>query len=494
MAIVGLVSATVGGIVVHFVFDRPQQSVAQTTASSGDSDHGHEGEHDEEEDGATIRLSKEMWAAARLKVEPAERRSMDLGTWATGKVTLNDDRTAHIYSITEGRAHEVPVSLGDKVQFGQVLAIIDSREVGSAKLELYQARLQEEFARKTNDFAQRVKTNASELIEALSSKKSPAEIDAQLGDKAIGKYREQLLGAYAELIRSRADYERLESVASSGAVAGKQFIAAEASYRVAEANFDSVMEQLRFSIPQDALQAEQSLRQAMQSVDVAKAKLSILGYSNAQLDELKPGETGEQLSHYEVRAPFAGTIIAKNAVLGERVGTDTEMFQISDLSTVWVQADIYQKDLPTIQNLKETFLFRAPTGSDGSMHTHQATIFYRGEVIDPNTRTLRLRAIIDNRDGHIKPGMFVEIEIPGESSGDMLVVPESAVQVLRGRQVVFVQGDDETSFRVAPIVAGRSGGGFVSVQQGLDVGDRVVTSGAFALKSEMMKGEISHGH
>jgi len=490
-----IMSALVAGGAVYLTvpwwLDRPAAEADGSHDNHGD-EHGGGGAHDEEEN-SVVRLPKEMWEASRLKVAPAKRQSMTISTWATGKVMLNADRAANIFSITEGRAHEVPVGLGQRVEQGQVLAIIDSREVGSAKLALYQARLQEEFARQENDFAQRVKKNASDLIEALSAGKSVEEINSQLGQKPIGKYRNQLLGAHAELIRARADYDRIKPIAETGAVPGSQLIQVEASFRSAEASYNAVIEQLRFSIPQDALRAEQAHRQAQQAVDVAKAQLNILGYSEDQLRTLKPGNVGEDLSHYEVKSPFAGTVISKSVVLAERVGTDTEMFRIADLSTVWVQADIYQKDLPAIAQLGKTLRFRAPSTDNGTMHTHQGKIFYHGDVIDAKTRTLLLRALADNEDGHLKPGMFVEIEIPGEKSTIALAIPESAVLEIDNQTVVFVQ-ESETNFRKVPVIVGPANNGMVPVQEGLKEGDVVVTSGAFSLKSELLKGEISHGH
>ena len=493
-----IASAIVAGAIVYFTM--PYWSGGN--ALSGDNgpveehDEGqHDGEdHDESEgDERIVELPKDMWKAAKLTVERVEMQSITGRTWATGKVMLNEDRTAHIYSITEGRAHKVLVQLGEQVKKGQVLAVIDSREVGTAKLELHQARLQEDFARQANAFAQRFKTNALELIQALDDGASPEQIDKTLGKKPIGKYREQLLGAYTALRKARIDYDRIDSVAASGAIPAKRLTEAEAILNSAQATFGAVVEQLKFAVPQDALEAEQALQQASQSVEVAKAKLQILGYSEEELKDIKPDSDGDHLSHYEVVAPFAGTIIAKNVVLAERVGTDTEMFQLADLSTIWIQADIYQKDLPAISRLGDKLTFRAPRIDDDSLHTHTADIFYRGDVLDPDTRTLRLRAATENDDRHLKPGMFVEIEIPQAESKEVVAVPAEAIQEIDGKPTVFVQ-QAETRFRVAPVVLGQQTGNIVAIRDGVKVGDQVVTSGAFALKSEMMKGEIGHGH
>ena len=152
-----LASALLAGGAVYFsVPYRSSGSVAKEQDAAGEGDgHGHEGGEEESHEGegeeAVVSLPKEMWEASKLEVKPVTRQTVNIQTWATGKLTLNEDRSANIYSITEGRAHEVPVKLGDRVDEGQTLAIIDSREVGTAKLELYQARLQQKFAKQANE-------------------------------------------------------------------------------------------------------------------------------------------------------------------------------------------------------------------------------------------------------------------------------------------------------------------------------------------------------
>lgn len=91
-----------------------------------DDEHGEE-THQGDAEERIVSLPKPMWQDASLKVEPVTRRSITGQTWATVKAMLNEDRSAHIYSITEGRAHKVPVELGDRVNEGHLLDVIDSR-------------------------------------------------------------------------------------------------------------------------------------------------------------------------------------------------------------------------------------------------------------------------------------------------------------------------------------------------------------------------------
>ena len=370
-----------------------------------------------------------------------------------------------------------------------MLAVIDSKEVGLAKLDLYKDRLDAEFAKINYEFMREINENTQALIKVLIERPPLEKIGATFDDKQLGKNRQQLMTAYANLYKSRADYERLTSVAESGVVAGKLLIEAKARFEADQATFQSLLEQLKFTASQEALLAEQKLQQAEQTVAASRSRLLILGYQQDDLKSIDPIKEGEMIAHYELRAPFDGTVIGKNVVLAERVGPDTEMFQVADLSTLWVQADIYQKDLPKTRQLGETLRFRSPD----SDHLHEARIFYTGDILDPETRTVRLRATIDNPDRHLKPGMFVEIALPGETLSNIVTLPASAIQEVEGHDVVFVQTGLE-AFEKRKVKVGMRSGDTVQIRDGLQPGNKVVVVGGFALKSELMKGSISHGH
>ncbi|MCA9013660.1 MAG: efflux RND transporter periplasmic adaptor subunit [Planctomycetaceae bacterium] len=465
--------------------------------STRDSDnHEEDAEHDGDmaEEPSVVTLQKEKWEAAGIEIAAATTSNLTKNTWVTGKVTLNQDRVAHIYSLVEGRVHEVDVQFGDSVSQGARIAVIDSREVGAAKLALAQSRLDAEFARVNNEWQQKVSANTLELITALSQGTSISTIEKQFGDRPMGDFRAQLLTSFASLQKSRADFERLQPLSETGAVAGRAALAAKTSLEADQATFDATMEQLKFKASQQSLLSSQKLRQAQQSQAVATSQLFILGYDEASLEKLDPERQGESIAHFDIRAPFDGTVLAKNVVIAQRVGTDTEMFQIADLSSVWIEADIYQKDLPRLQQLGETLHFRAPLLTEiDDGHSHEARIFYKGDVLDEQTRTMRLRAVLDNPDRHLKPGMFVEVQLPGETIDDVLVVPVSAVQTGDDRSFVFVHkaGDE---FERRDVSFGATSNGMIQISEGLKPGEKVVIEGGFSLKSELMKGQISHGH
>ena len=117
--------------------------------------------------------------------------------------------------------------------------------------------------------------------------------------------------------------------------------------------------------------------------------------------------------------------------------------------------------------------------------TFEATVFFTGATVDPQTRTARLRAVVDNSDVRLRPGMFVEVELPGAAASPVLQVPEASLQNHSGESFVFVHQGDET-FERREVTTGRRSGGFIEVVSGLKPDERVVASGGFALKSRML--------
>ncbi len=136
-----------------------------------------------------------------------------------------------------------------------------------------------------------------------------------------------------------------------------------------------------------------------------------------------------------------GRLSERNVALLDQVVPTTEMFSVADFSAVWVQADVYERYLPLLANLSNQVVrFRSESypGRD-----FKARIFYLGNQVDAKTRTVDMRAIAENPDRLLKPGMFVELELPAQSVPGVLQVPASAMQTHQKATFVFVQkGDD----------------------------------------------------
>jgi len=190
------------------------------------------------------------------------------------------------------------------------------------------------------------------------------------------------------------------------------------------------------------------------------------------------------------RPSVPGFVIGRNIVKGEVVETTKILFVVADLSQMWVIADVPEKDVP--------FLPRQDSPRAQAIEVHldsypgtlfHGTITYIGNVVDPSTRTLRVRLELPNPDLKLKAQMYATIRLYSEPEENVLVVPEAAVQSRREERFVFVQRDAQT-FQMRPVKVGESNGEVVRILEGISEGERVVTKNAFTLKSELFGGQV----
>lgn len=431
----------------------------------------------------TIEFPRGTWNAAGLKVEVVKKGRMTEAIQLTGKVTLNEDRLAHVFPLVEGRVDEVKVRFGQRVKKDDLLVVVQSKEVGQGMLQLFQDRLKLEFAQVKDRWTQDVSKNTQLMIGMMRKDATIDEIEQALKDRPLGDYRQTLMTAYVAHLKAIAHLERLSPLSSTGAVPARQILEAKSDVDAARATLQSLCEQ----ISQDTLQASrlsaQAIKEFQTSIAVAETNLKILGFQDEDLKDIDPANKGEHLAHYPVKAPFDGTIISKDVVLLERVGPERQILTIADLSAVWITADIYEAHLPLLSQLSDkTLRVRCDAWPNREF---EAKIFYTGDVVQETTRTIALHAMADNSEGLLKPSMFVTVILPSLRTGEVVQVPLSAIQDHEGRSFVFVQtGDDE--FVRRDVTLGRRNEESVEIRLGIQAGNRVVVAGGFALKSKML--------
>lgn len=430
-----------------------------------------------------IEFPKKLWAAAGIVISPVRSEPLSEEIQLTGKVALNEERLAHVFPLVDGRVEEVHVQLGQRVQKGAPLVVIQSKEVGQRMLQLFQDRLRLSFAEAKNEWTKNVGTNTLALIADMRSGAEIDEIERKFKDRPMGNFREQLMTAYVTLYRARIHLERLAPLSKDGAVAGRQVVEAQSDRDAAKAVLESMLEQVSQDVRQAIQLSEQAVEEARASVTVAEANLRILGYTNEELKAIDPLKEDDSLAHYVITAPFDGTVISKDVVMMERVGPEQQILTIADLSTVWITGDIYESQLPILEQLAEKTVEISSNSFPGKTLT--ARIFYTGDVVQEATRTIALRAVAENPEGLLKPGMFITLKLPQLESTEVLQVPASAILDHEGKPFVFVQTDEEM-FQRKDVTVGRRNRDSVEILSGVTAQDRVVSQGGFALKSKML--------
>lgn len=430
-----------------------------------------------------ITLARESWSAAGIVLQPVHQGPFSQTLELTGKIGLNEDRVAHIFPLIDGRVHEVRCQLGDKVSRGQVLAIVQSTEVGRSMLQLFQDRLQRDFAMTKDQWTQTVSANTQAMIALMRSGAPIEEIEKQLTDRPMGDYRDKLMTAYVALYKARLNLERLQPLSESGTITGKQLLEAESEWNASRATLQSLLEEFQQVTQQTSILSTQSVKELETRVAVDETNLKILGFDDAALASIDPTKQGETIAHYPIHSPFDGTIISKDVVLMEHVGPERQILSIADLSSVWVNTDIYEEHLPLLKQLQQGELELHSPAWPG--RTFTAKVFYTGDVVEEASRTVAMRAVANNPDGDLRPGMFVTVSFSSVSAESVLHVPSTAVLEHESRTFVFVHIKDD-EFRAREVKLGRRNVNQVEVTSGLAAGDSVVIAGGFALKSRML--------
>jgi cobalt-zinc-cadmium efflux system membrane fusion protein len=220
----------------------------------------------------------------------------------------------------------------------------------------------------------------------------------------------------------------------------------------------------------------------------AEDRLKLLGMNDEEFRRLE--STRRIRSVVPIVAPFAGRIIGRKLTRGEVVETTENLFVIADLSQVWVQANIPEKDIPFVHSIHATGGTQAEVRINAYPgEVFKGTITYVGDVLDPSTRTMQLRLELPNGDGRLKPEMFATVRLFSEAQPDRLFVPEAALQRDQGKTFVFVQRT-ATEYEAREVQIGESNGTHTSILTGLTEGEPVVTHGAFVLKSELFKKQV----
>jgi cobalt-zinc-cadmium efflux system membrane fusion protein len=233
-----------------------------------------------------------------------------------------------------------------------------------------------------------------------------------------------------------------------------------------------------FLTTKEIVEAEAAWRQAQAEQQAAADRVRLMGAS--------PG--GETL--LAVSAPIAGRVTERLATLGETVDPSKPLFTVVNLDSVWVQLAVHQRDLPNVRIGQVVAI--TPDSAPG--RTFAGTVSYIGDVVDETTRTVKVRAAIQNANGVLKPQTFVRAKIAADVRSRAIAVPREAVQSFEGKTVVFVQGDHPGEFEAKEVQPGDTIGGLTVITSGLEPGAQVVTQGAFTVKAQAMKAELGHEH
>jgi membrane fusion protein, heavy metal efflux system len=401
-----------------------------------------------------------------------------------GEIGLNEEKVVHIVPRVDGVVKKVFKDLGDQVSTGEVIAILESRELADAKIHYLASSKQTDMARADLDREVRLFENTRQLLELLEQNLDLEEIYSQLKDRMIGKSRELLIPAYAKLRLAKSVHIREKGLLEKGITSESEYLLALENYKSAEARYIALREKIAYDGEWSLRQKKKNLEMDQLKLETANQNLLALSLTPEEVDQLL--EQNEQnFTEYELRASLNGTVIQKHLTTGEAVKKDDDIFLLADLSEVWVNFSIPQKELKKVRLGQKVFLKM-------ESKTLTAKLSYLSSIIDEKTRTVIGRVVIPNSKGNLRPGGFVTVELVLEERRVPMAVEPEAIQSFRDWSVVYVKYGSLLEAR--PLELGENDGIKVEVLQGLKAGEQYVSKNSYAVKAEIEKSGATHSH
>jgi cobalt-zinc-cadmium efflux system membrane fusion protein len=253
------------------------------------------------------------------------------------------------------------------------------------------------------------------------------------------------------------------------------YLKAADSFRLAEKNYarEKDLYQHHAVAQRDLEQAESDRNQAQADLNAAEQGMKILGIKNPS--ELAKNSTSAQIP---VLAPIGGEVVERLVSPGQVVQAgQTQAFTISDLSTVWVLANVYQADLALVRSGDDVTV-----QTDAYPGTFHGRISYVSPALDPNTRTLQARIVVDNPGEKLKRDMYCTVTVTAGSIANAIAVPDSSILRDDNNQPFVYVAIDANQFGRRDVDIGQSESGQTQILKGISVGERVVGDGSLFLQ------------
>ena len=468
----------------------------------GHGDHEEEGGHEEK----VVSISLQEMAEFDIRTKTAGPGKLNTYISLPGEIVVNADRLAHIVPRVSGVVLKVLNNLGDVVRRGDVMAILESTELGEAKTEYFQRKKQLEISETDLARAQTIHDNTQVLLQILKTPATP-ETGSEKADillfKALpdmkivlrktdgldmGKNRKLLISTYTDFLLTRETFKREKNLYEKKISSQSDFILAKSNFKKAQATYAATYDEVSFAIKRQLLDKGRSVEVARTSFRATERHLHVLGITQKQIQRLEDGEEEDlKLSRVRVSAPISGTVIEKHITLGEMLERDAKTFVLADLNSVWVNFSVYQKDMPLVRKGLQVIVSAGKGIPDVT-----GTISYVRSLVGEETRTALARVVLPNTDGLWRPGLFVTGRVVAEKISLALVIPKTALQTIEGKTVVFVRTDE--GFEPKPVTLGKTSETHVQIVAGMKPGQQYVVKGAFTLKAQLAKGGFSAGH
>jgi cobalt-zinc-cadmium efflux system membrane fusion protein len=434
-----------------------------TFAHAGHGDEFHQSESAQSAQG--ISLDADTIRRLGIQVESLQPRSLMTGLRATGQIETLPQQRVEVTTPVGGKLLKLLVNPGAKVKAGQPVALMTSAELAD------------------------LRTTALDRQSSAIAAVEQAQVDLRLAQE---NYRQQQRLAQSEIEEARIAkafaqerYDRDRELEANGALPRRQLLESEVALARAKAELTKAQSRLPVS------EAQAQLRRAQSALKTAQKQV-ILSEQTYQTRLQQLGTNARADGTILIKAPMAGVILdpASTPEHEIKVGESREeageaIFSIINSQQVQVAVNIYEKDLPKIRQGQQL----RGWVSSSPQQTFTGQINQIGSVVEGESRVIPVKATLDNSDGQLKPGLFVELEVlTDRTPTPVLAVPQSAVVKTNDQQtLVFVQNGKV--FEPITVTLGQVSGDWVEIKEGLFVGDLVVTQRAHQLYAQSLRGK-----
>jgi cobalt-zinc-cadmium efflux system membrane fusion protein len=274
-----------------------------------------------------------------------------------------------------------------------------------------------------------------------------------------------------------------------------EFLRLKALLRLAEKNFERENRLFRkkLTTEKEFLEAQSEVERINIEIDTTARKLRLMGLSEEEIKELPNHTEFPQVCSLPVRSPLNGIVVSREVTPGELVEANASLATIADYSTLWVWIDIYEKDLGILQSA----FGEGEVHSEISNASYPDQIFlgkldYLADQMDKHTRTIKARIVLPNKEKLLKVGMFVTCKLIVPIEKPTLIIPQDSLLKDGDENFVFKQVGDDLFFKQA-VQTGQLIANNIEILQGLQENERIVTRGAFTLKSDVLREKMGAG-
>ena len=455
--------------------------IVTTFAGAGHdhSGHGHDhGAHDHEETEAKFNTTQ----LEELKIKIAKVDSGFLSVHKTypGELRLNQDNVAHINPRMSGFIDDVEKDLGDYVSEGEILAYIDSPELGTAKADYIKARKELQIVQHDLNRVKEIQQTFQKSLSSLQNPESQFDTSTVTIDETIADF----FKSYSRFKLAGKSLNREQRLFKEKVSSEESLLEAKSEFEKAKADFDQQKDQQKFAIERKVLETSKQYQVAKLKAQTARNRLILLGLESSEVTDLDDLNFGPDVTIIPLKAPINGFVIEKHLVLGERVTADSNVYTIAGLDDYWATFQVYANDVRLIQRNQSVSLRILD-------ETYSGKIDYISELVNESTRSFDVRVTLPRKRG-LKPGMFLEALVQIRKFKVNLLVPKSAVFEMDNNKVVFVKHGDQ--FEPAKVALGREDLHSHEVLRGLKAGQIYAVTGGFHIKSELQKGSLGDGH